>query len=62
MKRRDPATAPKIGDRVPYVVVPHDHKKTNVSMAAESPDYCLANDIYPDQPWCVLPHAGTDCD
>jgi DNA polymerase elongation subunit (family B) len=53
MKRRDASTAPKIGDRVPYVVVPHDKKTVNVSDAAESPDYCLKNDIYPDQAWYV---------
>jgi hypothetical protein len=33
-------------------VTPHD-KKTNVSLAAESPDYCIKNNIYPDQPWYI---------
>lgn len=51
MRRRDPTTAPKLGDRVRYVVIPHNSKHTNVSDAVESPEYCLENDIYPDQVW-----------
>lgn len=53
MRKRDPSTAPKIGDRVPYIIAPHDTKKTNVSDASEDPDYCKKNDIYPSQSWYI---------
>lgn len=44
MRKRDPGTAPKLGDRVPYVIV-SAAKKTPAYMKAEDPIYVLENSI-----------------
>ncbi|XP_067005880.1 DNA polymerase delta catalytic subunit isoform X2 [Anabrus simplex] len=44
MKKRDPGTAPKLGDRVPYVLVAAA-KNTPAYMKAEDPIYVLENNI-----------------
>ncbi|XP_049801348.1 DNA polymerase delta catalytic subunit isoform X1 [Schistocerca nitens] len=44
MKKRDPGTAPKLGDRVPYVLTTAA-KNTPAYMKAEDPIYVLENNI-----------------
>lgn len=44
MKKRDPGTAPKLGDRVPYVLI-CGAKNTPAYMKAEDPIYVLENSI-----------------
>jgi DNA polymerase delta subunit 1 len=44
MKKRDPGTAPKLGDRVPYVII-QAGKKTPAYDKAEDPIYVLENNI-----------------
>lgn len=44
MKKRDPGTAPKLGDRVPYVLC-CAAKNTPAYMKAEDPIYVLENSI-----------------
>ncbi|XP_034247843.1 DNA polymerase delta catalytic subunit isoform X1 [Thrips palmi] len=44
MKKRDPGTAPKLGDRVPYVLISAS-KGTPAYMKAEDPIYVLENSI-----------------
>lgn len=44
MRKRDAATAPKIGDRVPYVIIPGD-KKSKMYERTEDPIYALEHDI-----------------
>lgn len=44
MKKRDPAGAPKLGDRVPYVIV-GGQKNTPAYMKSEDPLYVLENNI-----------------
>uniref|UniRef100_A0A1B0GNL4 DNA polymerase n=1 Tax=Phlebotomus papatasi TaxID=29031 RepID=A0A1B0GNL4_PHLPP len=44
MKKRDPGTAPKLGDRVPYVIIA-GAKNTPSSTRAEDPIYVLENCI-----------------
>lgn len=44
MRRRDPATAPRIGDRVPYVIV-KGPKGAKISDRSEDPLYALENNI-----------------
>ncbi|XP_063229529.1 DNA polymerase delta catalytic subunit [Bacillus rossius redtenbacheri] len=44
MRKRDPGTAPKLGDRVPYVIV-SAAKNTPAYMKAEDPIYVLENSI-----------------
>uniref|UniRef100_A0A0N5BA09 DNA polymerase n=1 Tax=Strongyloides papillosus TaxID=174720 RepID=A0A0N5BA09_STREA len=44
MKKRDPGSAPKLGDRVPYVIVSKG-KKVPAYEKAEDPLYVLKNDI-----------------
>lgn len=42
MKKRDPGNAPKLGDRVPYVIIAAA-KNTPAYMKAEDPQYVLEN-------------------
>ncbi|XP_059477821.1 DNA polymerase delta catalytic subunit [Neocloeon triangulifer] len=44
MRKRDPGTAPKLGDRVPYVIVAAA-KNTPAYMKAEDPIYVLENNV-----------------
>uniref|UniRef100_A0A336LTL5 DNA polymerase n=1 Tax=Culicoides sonorensis TaxID=179676 RepID=A0A336LTL5_CULSO len=44
MKKRDPGTAPKLGDRVPFVII-SAAKNTPAYMKAEDPIYVLENSI-----------------
>jgi DNA polymerase delta subunit 1 len=44
MLKRDPATAPAVGDRIPYVIVKGD-KKSKMSQRAEDPLYVLQHDV-----------------
>jgi DNA polymerase delta subunit 1 len=44
MARRNPATAPVVGDRIPYVIV-RGEKKAKMFEKAEDPLYVLENDI-----------------
>lgn len=44
MKKRDPGTAPKLGDRVPYVICSAT-KGTPAYMKAEDPIYVLENNV-----------------
>lgn len=44
MKKRDPGSAPKLGDRVPYVIIAAA-KNTPAYMKAEDPIYVLENNI-----------------
>ncbi|XP_021937264.1 DNA polymerase delta catalytic subunit isoform X2 [Zootermopsis nevadensis] len=44
MKKRDPGTAPKLGDRVPYVIIAAA-KNTPAYMKAEDPIYVLENSV-----------------
>ena len=44
MRERDPATAPNIGDRVPFVII-KAHKNAKVYERAEDPLYVLANNL-----------------
>jgi len=44
MLKRDKASAPRVGDRVPYVIIQGD-KKSAVSDRGESPMYALQNDL-----------------
>jgi DNA polymerase delta subunit 1 len=44
MKKRDPGTAPKLGDRVPYVIIAAA-KNTPAYAKAEDPIYVLENNI-----------------
>nr|BAJ78743.1 DNA polymerase delta catalytic subunit [Phraortes illepidus] len=44
MKKRDPGNAPKLGDRVPYVII-KAAKNTPAYMKAEDPIYVLENSI-----------------
>ena len=43
MAKRDPLSAPRLGDRVPYVIVMNSSKK--LFDKAENPIYVLQNDI-----------------
>ena len=44
MKARDPGSAPKLGDRVPYVIVAKG-KKVAAYEKAEDPNYVLNNRV-----------------
>ena len=44
MKKRDPGTAPKLGDRVPYVIIAGP-KGTPAYLKAEDPIYVLENSV-----------------
>nr|BAJ78754.1 DNA polymerase delta catalytic subunit [Tenodera aridifolia] len=44
MKKRDPGTAPKLGDRVPYVII-SAAKNTPAYMKAEDPIFALENSV-----------------
>lgn len=44
MKKRDPGSAPKLGDRVPYVITNIGHKD-KMYTRAEDPIYVLDNNI-----------------
>lgn len=44
MRKRDPGTAPKLGDRVPYVIIAAA-KNTPAYMKAEDPIYVLENSV-----------------
>uniref|UniRef100_A0A8D8RYY1 DNA polymerase delta catalytic subunit n=1 Tax=Cacopsylla melanoneura TaxID=428564 RepID=A0A8D8RYY1_9HEMI len=44
MKKRDPGTAPKLGDRVPYVII-QAGKGTPAYMKAEDPIFVLENNV-----------------
>jgi len=52
MAKRDPATAPAVGDRIPYVIVRGD-KKSKMSEKAEDPLYVLQNDIPVDAQYYI---------
>jgi hypothetical protein len=41
MRKRDPATAPAIGDRVPYVIIKAAKGEHDQSAAPHSPNPCL---------------------
>jgi len=45
MRQRNEATAPRVGDRVPYVLVPPKSKDANISTCAEHPSWVLEHDI-----------------
>ena len=44
MRKRDPATAPRVGDRVAYVIV-QGAKKAKIYEKSEDPLYVLQNDL-----------------
>lgn len=44
MRKRDPGSAPNLGDRVPYVIIA-GAKKTAAYMKSEDPIYVLENNI-----------------
>ena len=45
MSQRDPGSAPKLGDRVPYIVITTGDKKTPLYDRAEDPSYALENNL-----------------
>ncbi len=46
MRERDPATAPRVGDRVPYILVPPPpDKNAKVSDCGEDPEWLLKHDV-----------------
>jgi hypothetical protein len=46
MRQRDPATAPRVGDRVPYLIVaPEVEKNAKVSECGEDPKFVLDHDV-----------------
>jgi DNA polymerase delta subunit 1 len=55
MRKRDPATAPRVGDRVPYVIV-SSHKGAKAFEKSEDPIYALENNIPIDAKY-YLEHA-----
>lgn len=50
MMRRDPGSAPKVGDRVPYVMIAADKKAKNYEKS-EDPIYVLNTGLTVDAPW-----------
>jgi len=52
MRKRDPTTAPAVGDRVPYVIVAAS-KGAKAYEKAEDPLYVLENDIPLDYEWYI---------
>lgn len=52
MRLRDAATAPSVGDRIPYVVVKGD-KNSKVTERAEDPLYVLENDVPIDSDYYI---------
>lgn len=52
MLKRDAGSAPRVGDRVPYVVVA-GHRKSKTSERGEDPMYALVNDIPIDADYYV---------
>jgi DNA polymerase delta subunit 1 len=52
MEKRDPSTAPSVGDRVPYVIV-QGEKKDKTFDKAEDPLYVLENDIPIDSKYYI---------
>lgn len=69
MTARDPATAPRIGDRVPYVMVTglkkergaKGWKKTKTSEHAEDPYYAIQNDVPLDGMWYIMNQLVKPC-
>jgi DNA polymerase delta subunit 1 len=47
MRKRDPASAPTVGDRVPFVVI-QAAKDTPIYLKSESPDFIIENGLLPD--------------
>ena len=45
MRRRDPGSAPQLGDRVPYVITAVGNKNTAAYAKAEDPLYVLQHNI-----------------
>ena len=59
MKNRDPGTAPKLGDRVPYVIIKNNNdassrKNTPLYQKAENPDFVLKNNLQIDYEYYLL--------
>jgi DNA polymerase delta subunit 1 len=52
MAKRNPATAPKVGDRIPYVIV-RGEKKAKMCDKAEDPLYVLENDVPIDSQYYI---------
>lgn len=50
MMKRDPGSAPKVGDRVPYVMIAADKKAKNYEKS-EDPIFVLNNGLTVDAPW-----------
>jgi len=53
MSLRDPGSAPKLGERVPYVVISTGDKKTPLYERAEDPSYAINNSIPLDTEYYV---------
>lgn len=52
MEKRNPATAPKLGDRVPYIIIDKGNKAKNLEKA-EDPIYVLEHDIPIDKNYYI---------
>jgi DNA polymerase delta subunit 1 len=52
MKQRDPATAPNVGDRIPFVIIKGE-KNDKMCEKAEDPLFVLANDIPIDSQYYI---------
>ena len=50
MAKRDPGSAPKVGDRVPYVIIQKE-KNAQAYMKSEDPIYVLENNLVIDVDW-----------
>lgn len=50
MAKRDPGSAPKVGDRVPYVIVQKE-KNAQAYMKSEDPIYVLEHNLVIDVDW-----------
>jgi len=53
MRKRDPASAPQVGSRIPYVFIPA-RKDAKTSERLENPQYALKHDITPDYEHYVM--------
>merc|ERR1712157_714242 len=45
MALRDPGSAPKLGERIPYVVINTGNKKHKLYEKTENPDYAITHNI-----------------
>ena len=54
MEKRDPGTAPKLGDRVPYVIIKLNKKTTPLYQRSENPDFVLKNGLQIDYEYYLL--------